>query len=254
MALSHARIASSRTSVRTSTRGQRGRGTAPAAGRVKRTTQIHAVDVVAGVEASLRSGGKGAVGVSATGVGAVEGASTATGSSPSCRIPEWASATTVAQHNVRTRKTPHEIGVTVARNCRRRLRKPSTALTVDHRALRCQTSVARRNRRAVRLCVVHLISEAGKGRQAVGAGARNPCRGAGGRWSSRLARAVRRTCRPDRLIDGRPGRRPDHPKQAEKYQRDGITRGSLAVSRDGDGPEVLARPRFEPAARGGLRS
>ena len=160
MALWHARIASNRTSVRTSARRQLSRGMTTAAGRVKSTTQIHAVDgVVALGAASLQSGRDVATCVSAGGAGAVAGAATTTGSSMGGCIPRWASATTPAQHNVRTRTTPREICVMVARNCRRRLRKPSTALTVDHRALTCQTSVARRNRRALRLCVVHLIGQ-----------------------------------------------------------------------------------------------
>ena len=165
MALSHARIASSRTSVRTSVRRQRGRGLTTAAGRVKSTTQIHAVDVVVTLgAASPKSGGDGATRVSAGGAGAVAGAATTTGSSIGGRIPGWASATTAAQHNVRTRKTPHEIGVTVARNCRRRLRKPSTALTVDHCAPRCQTSVAQwesRRRKALRCAELAARTRAG---------------------------------------------------------------------------------------------
>ena len=109
------------------------------AGRVKRSTHVHALDVVAAVGLSpLDAGGGGAERVSASRAASVEDVSRSTGASSAIRIPRWASAT-VPQHSVRTRKIPHEIGTAAAGDRCCRLAKRRTSITVDHTALTCQT-------------------------------------------------------------------------------------------------------------------
>jgi hypothetical protein len=49
-------------------------------------------------------------------------------------MPEWASATTAAQHRVRIRKTPYRTSVTAGANSCRRLRKAARANGPDGRS------------------------------------------------------------------------------------------------------------------------
>jgi hypothetical protein len=157
MALSHARIPSSTTSVRTSACGERRRRTPATTGRSTSTTQLHTVGTGAAVR-PLPGSGRGGVGrASANGAGSVDRASNRTGASIAVRIPVWASATTAPPHRVRTSRTQYESDAVTARDDCRRFGNARTGLTLDHQTLTCQmkadrlsTSVIAVSRRSTR--------------------------------------------------------------------------------------------------------
>jgi hypothetical protein len=149
MALSHARIPSSTTSVRTSARGPRGRRTAATAGRSQSTAQVHVVRTGAVVRPLPRSGCNGVGRASVSGAGSVDGGSTGIRASIAGRIPVWASATTAPPHRVRTSRIPYESDAVTARDDCRRFGNARTGLTLDHQTLTCQMKADRLSTSAI---------------------------------------------------------------------------------------------------------
>ena len=146
--------------MRTSARRQLSRGMTTAAGRVKSTTQIHAVDGMVALGAASLQSGRDRSDVCFGG----RRWSRRRRCDDNRFLNGWLHPDVGFGHDPSPaqRENQDDTARDLCHGCTElpaSTEETQHGLTVDHRALTCQTSVARRNRRAVKLCVVHLIGQ-----------------------------------------------------------------------------------------------